>query len=63
MLSDVTTAYERVSDHCSNIAVCMIEVNENEFDTHEYMLTLKGGDSEKFEREVGELEKEYVLPE
>ncbi len=63
ILSDVTTAYERVSDHCSNIAVCMIEVNENEFDTHEYMLTLKGADSEKFEKEVVELEKEYALPE
>ena len=63
ILSDITTAYERVSDHCSNIAVCIIEVNDNEFDTHEYMIALKGKDSEGFEREVAGLQQKYVLPE
>ncbi len=63
ILSDITTAYERVSDHCSNIAVCMIEVSENEFDTHEYMLSLKGKNSGTFEKEVAEIQLKYVLPE
>lgn len=36
-LEDIITNLERVSDHCSNIAVCMIQVNSGNFDTHEYM--------------------------
>lgn len=36
-LEDIITDLERVSDHCSNVAVCMIQVNENVFDTHEYI--------------------------
>ena len=63
ILSDITTAYERVSDHCSNIAVCMIEVSENEFDTHEYMLSLKGKSGDAFEKEVARIQSGYVLPE
>ena len=37
VLSDVITSYERVSDHCSNIAVCLMQVNEDGYDTHEYL--------------------------
>lgn len=36
-LSDITTCYERVADHCSNIAVCLLQVNEDGFDTHGYL--------------------------
>lgn len=36
-LEDIITNLERVSDHCSNIAVCMIQVNSGNFDTHEYL--------------------------
>ncbi len=36
-LEDLITDLERVSDHCSNIAVCMIQVSDNLFDTHEYI--------------------------
>lgn len=36
-LEDIITNLERVSDHCSNIAVCMIQVSNGEFDTHEYL--------------------------
>lgn len=36
-LEDIITDLERVSDHCSNIAVCMIQVSEDVFDTHEYI--------------------------
>ena len=37
VLEDMITNLERVSDHCSNIAVCMIQVNSGGFDTHEYV--------------------------
>lgn len=36
-LEDIITDLERVSDHCSNIAVCMIQVSEDVFDTHGYI--------------------------
>lgn len=37
ILEDLITNLERISDHCSNIGVCLIEVSTNEFDTHEYV--------------------------
>ena len=37
ILEDIITNLERIADHCSNIAVCMIQVNSGSFDTHEYM--------------------------
>ena len=44
ILSDLLSNYERVSDHCSNIAVAIIEVNRNSFDTHQYLNAVKYGD-------------------
>ena len=38
---DVLTNLERISDHCSNLAVCIIELQHDRFDTHEYMNKLK----------------------
>ncbi len=37
ILTDIITNLERVSDHCSNIAVCLLEISEDEFDTHAYL--------------------------
>lgn len=49
-MTDISTAYERVADHCSNIAVCVMQVNENGFETHEYLGKMKGGDNPDFAR-------------
>jgi phosphate:Na+ symporter len=38
---DVLTNLERISDHCSNVAVCLIELDHGSFDTHEYLNNLK----------------------
>ena len=40
------TNYERISDHCSNIAVAVIEVEQNSFDTHKYLNGVKFGNHE-----------------
>ena len=40
-LGDLLTNFERVSDHCSNIAVCVIEGQEGELDRHAYINGLK----------------------
>lgn len=64
ILTDLLTNLERVADHCSNIAVCMIQVKENSMDTHEYMTVLKNdrdSDSE-FNNRFREYEKKYALP-
>ena len=45
VLADVLGNYERVSDHCSNIAVAIIEVEHNSFDTHKYLNGVKYGNS------------------
>jgi len=41
ILSDMLSNFERISDHCSNIAVSVIEINHSSFDTHEYLGGLK----------------------
>ena len=46
ILSDLLTNYERISDHCSNIAVCFIEIANDSFETHEYLNQVKTGGKE-----------------
>ena len=52
ILSDVITNFERVSDHCYNIAVCLVQVNEDEFDTHAYLDELRQEDNLDFQGNV-----------
>lgn len=62
ILSDITTNYERVSDHCSNIAVCLVEVSANEFDTHAYLDELKQDNNIDFRGKVMTYKERYKLP-
>lgn len=62
VLSDITTNYERVSDHCSNIALSLLQLNEENFDTHEYQETISGKDNVAFVSEVEHLKERYQLP-
>lgn len=52
VLSDLLTNYERVADHCSNIAVAIIEVTQGSFDTHEYLNAMKNEKGETYFREL-----------
>ncbi len=61
VLSDLLTSYERVSDHCSNIAVAVIEAQHGTFDTHEYLETVKVRDAEEFERQYKEFCQRFTL--
>ena len=49
VLSDILTNYERISDHCSNIAVALIELDHNEFVAHKYLKQLKSSHEQNFE--------------
>ena len=62
VLSDVTTNYERVSDHCSNIALCLLQLNEENFGTHEYENAVTSQDNTAFVAEVKRLREHYQLP-
>lgn len=51
VLSDILNNFERVADHCSNIAVCLLEIDHNSFETHEYLHHVKKeGENEFFEQ-------------
>ena len=62
ILEDIITNYERVSDHCSNVAVCLIETAKDEFGTHEYLDLTTKGDDPWFREEYARLRKAYPLP-
>ena len=63
VLTDLITNYERVADHCSNIAVCLIQVVGNDgFDTHEYLDNVKSKDNEEFRIKVHWYKEKYELP-
>lgn len=62
ILQDLLTNFERVSDHCSNIAVCLIRIKENSLDTHEYMNELKRLEKSEFMDEFNVYKNKYALP-
>ena len=62
VLSDITTNYERVADHCSNIAVSLIQIKEDGYETHEYLDNIKENDAIRFHMEYKEYRKKYKLP-
>ncbi len=62
VLADITTDLERISDHCSNIAVCLLEVHDDELDSHAYLSQLKKDDNIDFAGKVLVYEKRYQLP-
>ncbi len=62
VLSDITTNYERVSDHCSNIALSLLQLNEENFETHEYQEAIVEKNSKVFEANVRQMKERYQLP-
>lgn len=63
IFSDIKTNYERVADHCSNIAICMIQLNsEEEFDAHEYLEKLKREENTEFKEKYNSYKNQYRLP-
>lgn len=62
VLSDITTDLERISDHCSNIAVCLLEVHDDELDSHAYINELKKDNNIDFASKVVAYEQRYQLP-
>lgn len=61
--SDLLTNLERVSDHCSNIAACMIEIAHNSFEMHEYINELNANHSDIYNERFSYYSKKYSLKE
>ena len=62
VLQDLLTNIERVSDHCSNIAICIIEVTEDEFDTHNYLEELKENNFKWYKHAIIVYRDKFKLP-
>jgi len=63
VFNDLLTNYERVADHCSNIAVAIIELASDAFDTHQYITSLREHRGHDFDRLFAEYSRKFALPE
>lgn len=61
VFNDLVTNLERVADHCSNIAIAMIELQADTYDTHSYVINLKELHSHRFDEYYEEYSKKYVI--
>lgn len=62
VFADIITNYERISDHCSNIAVSIIQIHEDNYGPHEYLERMKHSDEVGFRKQYNEYMKNYMLP-
>ena len=66
VLEDLLTAFERTADHCSNVAVEMLQVSEGKLEAHEYLNALKAGElheSAVFADRFARYRAQYAFPE
>ena len=61
ILEDLLIGLERVSDHCSNVAIEMITIYDNDYNTHEYYRNFSNEDKQEFDNEYMNLLKEYSI--
>lgn len=61
VFNDLLTGIERVGDHCSNIAVAMLELEEDAFDTHEGLRRIKDAQSFSFQSAFDDYAARFTL--
>ena len=61
-LSDITTNFERVADHCSNIAISLIQIPDDSYGSHEYVEHLERGDDSQYHEALIRYLEKYALP-
>lgn len=62
VLNDILTCLERTSDHCSNIAACILDMATNSIELHEYLRHIKDGSKEEFNVNFKMYMDKYALP-
>ena len=63
ILADISTNLERISDHCSNLAASLLQLDEDDLDTHEFLGVMKDESNQEFRRAYQEMSRQYRLPE
>ncbi len=61
VFNDLIGNFERVADHCSNIAVALVELHADSFDTHEYLSDIKSRQNSDFQRLYEQYSQEYAF--
>lgn len=61
VFNDLLNNYERIADHCSNVAVCLIQIADDSFDTHEYLSNVKSHGDDEFDSMYKEYKLKYSL--
>ena len=61
VFNDLLNNLERIAAHCSNVAVAMIELEAEEFDTHEYLRSVKGLKNANYSRQLEIYENKYDI--
>lgn len=62
VLSDLITNFERISDHCSNVAIALIQSRTDGYEAHEYAAGLHSEDNSEFQKEYRAYKEKYLLP-
>ena len=62
VLNELLTNFERISDHCSNLAACMIQLHQHSLETHQYLNLLKYSGQEEFTGNYREFHDRFPLP-
>ena len=61
VFNDLLSNFERVADHCSNIAVALVELHADSFDTHEYLSNIKNRQNAEFQQMYDEYSQEFAF--
>ena len=61
VLSDILTNFERVSDHCSNIAASVLNLADNSFETHEYLQHVKKDGENEYFTQLEKYSQKYTI--
>lgn len=58
---DIINSFERIADHCSNLAVCIIELSQGSYQTHSYLKGVKNADNKNFMESFEEYLNKYAI--
>ncbi|MBO5564772.1 MAG: Na/Pi cotransporter family protein [Lachnospiraceae bacterium] len=61
VLADILNNFERISDHCSNIAIAVLEADTDQYDPHEYLKQIRTMDNPRFKELFEEYREKYSL--
>ena len=58
---DIVNSFERIADHCSNLAVCIIELSQGSYQTHSYLKGVKNSNNKTFMENFEHYLSKYAL--